>query len=58
MKSEQSHLKKKMLDEETSLNKLVFTVCGYLDCSVGEKLQLLQIDDLKKRIEFALKIIQ
>ena len=50
-------IKKKQIEEEKSINKLVFTICGLVECSLNDKLLLLQLDDLKKRIEYVIKLI-
>lgn len=42
---EQAVSKKSTLDNENSLNKLLFTICSYLEIPTNEKLLLLQIDD-------------
>lgn len=39
-----------MIEKEENIVKLVFVLCGYLEVPAGERLRLLQIEDLNERI--------
>lgn len=46
-----------MIDNESSLNKVVFSICGWLDISHNTKLKLFQQDDPINRIKMMKKLI-
>lgn len=42
LKHHEAEAKKQLVDQEKSINKLIFRCCSELDLGVGEKLKLLQ----------------
>lgn len=56
-KPEISVFKKEVVEHEDNLRKLFYFLAAMLDCSAQEKILLLQMSDIKKRIDLIIKLM-